>query len=432
MKSLIIINEGLSNMHLGQNTSLYYAVQELKNQNDVYIFNLDQNSLPNNPDQTVSCSFLGKDDKNSQILIEKYEFFNKKIISLIEKKDFDSLLQLKTPEVGEFISAICQKDVKFGDFDQIIQRIEPMKAPFPPLGDENIDDILSKLRILFPNKKLHLPINLNDKILPLKLNKSLGYDVATPTFITSLENMDFKEKASLASKSYRNIYNVESEKIVIKPINSAQSLGVFAIEFSKNGKNLKDFQEKSPSELKISQTFNIQSNLQKSELLEVFQILCFVQTSNSDKKISQIAKDEMQNGAKKLYNAEILIQPFIEGIKNGDVRVNVMKNLENNFYLGGYVYRKSIQEGDNFTTCYSGGKALSLPIIYLTKTEQENLRNKTNEILQILNTNLREEYKNVLELGFDFLLVGDDKNILLGEINHHCPALLPISEKLEN
>jgi len=431
MKSLIIINEDFREMHLGQNTSLFYVSEELKNQNDVYIFNLDQNPLPNNCDEEVSCFILKKDSPEAKILIEKYEFFNQNIIDSINNKDFDALLNMKTPEVGEFLSSLSAKEVSLNSFDKIIQRLEPMKTPFPPEGDEDIDDVLSKLQTLLPKKKMHLPIGLNDKILPLKLNDYLGYEVATPTFITSLDSSDFKEKSDLATKNYQNLYGPDRQKVVIKPVNSAQSLGVFAIEFSENGQNLEALQKQSPAELKSVQIFNVANNLAENELLEIFQILCFVQNSNSDKKISQISKEEIKTLGKKLYNLEILIQPFIEGVKNGDIRANVMKNESEEFYLAGYVYRKSIQKEDNFTTCYSGGKALSLPISYLTKLEQENLLSKTQEILKILNGDLKEEYQSVLELGFDFLLVGDDENILLGEINHHCPALLPISAKLK-
>ena len=431
MTTLTIINEDFLEMHFGQNTSLFYIVQELKNKNDVYIFNLDKQSLPDDASQKIFCSFLKKDSESSKLLIEKFEFFNKKIIDSINNKDFDALLNLKAPKAGEFIATPQVKEINLNEFSKIIQRLEPMKAPFPPEGEKNIDDVLSKLKTLLPNKKLHLPIALNDKMLPLKLNEALGYEVATPTVITNLDDKNFKEKIALSIKSYQKIYDSKNEKIVIKPINSAQSLGVFAIKFSKTGQNLEEFQKQSPKALTSSQIFHVRNDLNDKEILEIFQILCFTQNSTSDKDIIDISKEEIKSTAKKLYNEEILIQPFIEGVKNGDIRANVLKNENDQFYLAGFVYRKSIQKDDNFTTCYSGGKALSLPISYLTLEEQKNLQDRTEEILKILNNQLKQEYKNVLELGFDFLLVGDDKNILLGEINHHCPALLPISAKLK-
>ena len=60
MKSLILINEDFYKMHLGQNTSLFYLVQELENGNDVWVFNLDQNLLPENDEKPISCLFLEK------------------------------------------------------------------------------------------------------------------------------------------------------------------------------------------------------------------------------------------------------------------------------------------------------------------------------------------------------------------------------------
>jgi len=430
MNSLIIINEDFLQMHLGQSTSLFYAVEEIKNGRDVYIFNLDKNSLPKNNSNEISCLFLDKNHENSLKLVEKYEFFNQNIINLIKNQDFDGLLSLKTPEVREIMEKIPTKTIKFRDFDKIIQRLEPMKAPFPPIGDQNIDETLKSLKNLFPNKKIHLPINLNDKIIPLKLNDILDYEIATPTAITSLEDEDLEEKIALLITKYQEIYSSNNKKIVIKPINSAQSLGVFAIEFSKNGENYEKIVEKTANNLKKAQIFHIKDDLDQKTLRKIFQILCFVQNSNLEEKIKNIPQEKIIKNAAKLYNEEILIQPFIEGVKEGDIRANIMKNENDEFYLAGYVYRKSIQEGDNFTTCYSAGKALSLPITYLTKTEQENLRKKTNDILNILNNDLHQQYKNVLELGFDFLIIGNQKDILLGEINHHCPALLPISKNI--
>ena len=48
------------------------------------------------------------------------------------------------------------------------------------------------------------------------------------------------------------------------------------------------------------------------------------------------------------------------------------------------------------------------------------IRNKLSE--------LKEKYRNCTELGADFLLAGDQKNVFLNEINHHCPALIPLVE----
>lgn len=423
MTSLIIINENFFEMTLGTNSSLYYVVEELKQGNDVAIFDLSQNQLPQK-NSNFRTLFLKNSDQYSLNLVEKYQSSNDEIIKLIKSKNFDKFSSLKLSKVADLIVEKSELNLQFkpSDFDKIIQRLEPMKKPFPPQGKEKIDDILYKIKNLFPNKKLHLPIGLNDKILPLKLNDILGYEVATPTFLTNFDDKDLSLKITKAIKKHQEINQTKSKKIVVKPLNSAQSLGVFAIDFSEDGLDLLELKKQNMDQLKQAQIFHIKhdlsdSDLSHSDLMQILQILCFLQT----------------NKAKALYNDGILIQPFIEGVGSGDVRVNVIRDENHKFYAAGYVFRKSLQSDDNFTTCFSGGKAISLPISYLSKIEQENLINKTAQIINILNnSSLQNEYDQVLELGFDFLLVGNAKDILLGEINHHCPALLPISQKLAN
>lgn len=429
MKSLLIINEDFSQMSLGQNTSLYYLVQSLKNQHDAFIWNIDENFMHQNS-SSISCLFIEKNSPPAQKLVQTYEKYRDNIITLTKNKDFDSLLNLKTPKIEELSLKLSVKEVNFAEFDHIIQRLEPMKAPFPPKGKHNIDDYLEKLKTIFLHKKVHLPISLNDKLLPLELDNFLKNKVATPTFITHLGDDLLHQKVTLAAKKYQEFYNSSHQKIVLKPINSAQSLGVFAINFDPNGMNLADLKEKFTDNLQKSQIFHINKAVSPDELSKIIEILCFLQNTTIIKKIDDISYQIIQNSASALYNDKILVQPFIEGIKSGDIRANFSKNDQDDFYLSGYVYRKSIQKDDNFTTCYSGGKALCLPISYLSQIEQDNLKESTENILSILNNQLRQKYKNVLELGCDFLLMGDEKNILLGEVNHHCPALLPISEKL--
>ena len=430
MKSLLIINENILETRLGQNTSLYYLVNALRDKRDVYIFNVDQHHLPNDSNSPISCLFLDANSDSATLLIEKYAFFNEKIINLTKNEAFDELLGLNIPTIREFIDHFEQKDATLASFDEIIQRLEPMKAPFPPHGNANIDDVLLQLKTLLGNRKVHLPIKLHDKILPLTLNDILGYEVATPTFMTSLDDATPHEKIDLATQKYQHIYASTQKKIVIKPLNSAQSLGVFAIEFCEDGHDLNTILTQTSHQLNKAQIFHIKDNLAYEELKQILHLLCYVQTTNHDQRLSDITPDEITTQAGTLYQDQILIQPFIEGVRQGDIRANIMKNNHGEFYLAGYVYRKSIQKDDNFTTCYSGGKAISLPITYLTKDEQEELKECTVQILNILNNELKDEYHNVLELGFDFLLVGDNTHILLGEINHHCPALLPISRRM--
>ena len=148
--------------------------------------------------------------------------------------------------------------------------------------------------------------------------------------------------------------------------------------------------------------------------------------------IDEINPNQIVEGAAELYTAEILAQPFLEGIKDGDIRANFSKDAAGNFYLAGCTFRNSAREEsvDDFTTCYTSGGAVSKPIFVLSPQYKSALLEKCAVILRVLNAELREKYQNSVELGADFILVGDEKSVMLGEINHHCPALLPISEAM--
>lgn len=425
-------------MHLGQNTTLSFILAGISLGFDVAIFDLSKDSLPENSTSKITTTFLDKNSKSLQNLVKKYQDFNSKIVGLVKNKNLSELSKFKTPKVLDLIENKPEKkEFLLSDFDKIIQRLEPMKKPFPPLGNAKIDDILLKLKQLLPNKIFNCPINLSDKEAPLEIGKLLENNVATPTNKFKLEEQDISNKLDLAVLDYQKIYQNNKAKIVIKPENSAQSLGVFAIEFSETGDDLKQLKSQMICEISDRQIYQIKQKLSDSELAQIVVILCFVQNVKSNKnfdltqKIQDLEFTQITKIALELYNEEILVQPFIEGIKLGDVRANIIKNIENDFYCMGFTYRKSLEKkSDDFTTGYSTNKAIPLPITYLSSAEQENLRNNTNKIIEILNKDLRQKYANVTELGFDFLIVGDEKNILLGEINHHCIGLAPLSEAM--
>ena len=69
--------------------------------------------------------------------------------------------------------------------DLIIQRLEPMKAPFPPVGEENINDVLRDFRIQFPRHIFNCPIGFSDK----ELEKFS--DIATPTAEFKLSDKNY-------------------------------------------------------------------------------------------------------------------------------------------------------------------------------------------------------------------------------------------------
>lgn len=426
MKILIIINEDFSSMKLGNNASLAYILAAIDLGFDVYIHNLEDNFAQNNNAQILAIN-LNKKQKFSCELIKKYQELNQKIT-----KFSDNLEQLQFIKVKNFLPQnLTKTKIKLSDLNFIIQRLEPMKYPFPPQGKANIDDILQQIKKIFPNFIFNCPIKLHDKKAPLKINDILQRAIATPTFEFSFNDSSLSKAFCNAKKFYNEIYQKQKLKLVIKPLDSAQSLGVFAIEFDENGLNLSKLQKKSILSLKSQEIYQIQPDLDQKQLENIIKLLCFVQNSAKNCNLHQINAQEVNLTVKRLYGTKILVQPFIHGISQGDIRINLLKDQSGNFYQAGQVFRKSLHQNDNnFTTTYSSGGSISQKITNLSEFEQKNLQNLVKIILKILNNDLKNDYKNSLELGLDFMLVGNKKDLLLGEINHHCPALLPVSEAI--
>lgn len=438
MKLLILVNEEFAEMSLGQNTTLAYVLAGISLGFDVAIFDLSKDLLPQNSSTKIVATFLDKNNNSLQNLVKEFQLTNNKILNLAQSKNFVELSKFKAPKVGDLLNeTLTKQEFLLSDFSKIIQRLEPMKKPFPPLGNEKIDNILLQLKALFPNKIFNFPLNLSDKQAPLEINKILKTNIATPTNEFELKGKNIGEKLNFSVLDYQKIYHNNDAKIVIKPENSAQSLGVFSIDFKENGDDLEMLKQRIICEISQKQIYQIKQNLPIQDLEKIVTILCFVQNVKSNKnfnlnqKIEDVNFDKITEIALQLYNDKILVQPFIEGIKLGDVRASIIKDGENNFYCMGFTYRKSLEkDSKNFTTGYSTNKSMPLPISYLTKFEKENLKNNTAKIIEVLNKNLRQEYSKITELGFDFLLVGDEENILLGEINHHCIGLATISEAM--
>jgi hypothetical protein len=434
-KILFIINESTAKMHLGKNTTLAYMLAALELGYEVYAYDLSENleileeKLPEN----LSVLALNFDEK----IVEKFKEKNRQIASLAAAKDLAALAGLENEEVAKYLSKQPQKQlIKRSDFAQIVQRLEPMKKPFPPLGNHNVDEVLQKISAAFPGKNFNAPVGLLDKEIPHKIDEILQEKIATPTASFKLLEENFSAKIFAMKKTYEEIFGEKkSPKVVIKPKESAQSLGVFALEFVSAGANLEKIKNSKISELKATQIYKISGDLASKNLEEIVKILCFVQSPNHQdltKIIADFSAAEITAVALEIYNYKVLAQPFLEGILQGDVRVIFLKNAQKKFYAATKVFRKNLQDlENNFTTCYSGGMAISLPVQALSEDEQKSLEQKTNKILQVLNNELSQEYRTSMELGADFILLGDSKNLLLGEINHHCPALLPIGEAMD-
>lgn len=425
MNILIIINEPFSEMDLGRNTTLAYILSCVALGHKVFIFNLG-NSLPK---IALPVFDLTSNQALCAALVKNFQICNQEIMRCAAEQNLKKLLNLKVKKVAEFLpEKIELKSLKLSEVDFVVQRLEPMKAPFPPAGKKNINHILTQLRKLFPKHVFNCPINLGDKEIPQEINQILQEKISTPTAEFELGE-EFFAAAKSMSREYQKIYNSKDAKLVFKPKNSAQSLGVFAVEFVKNGLDLAAIKSQKINEMRATQNHKIKNNLNEKELQKIIEILCYVQNAKGDKVLQDVALMQISKTAKALYNDKILVQPFLQGVELGDIRVNISKNARGDFYVAGQTFRKSLRKDDeNFTTAFSTGGAAAQPIDLLQKSEIKNLFSKTAKILKILNGELREKYCNAIELGADFILVGDGKNIFLGEINHHCQGLVPLSE----
>ncbi len=334
-----------------------------------------------------------------------------------------------------------QKNIFLHEIDFVVQRLEPMKAPFPPVGRISINNYLTQLKKLFPQKFTFnfLVEAYQDKEFPLQLAKKYE-DLATPTAISFYGDLEMPKKVQEMGKKYSEIFKTSTQKIVLKPDDSAQALGVFAVEISATGLNLEQIKNKTIAQLSEVQLYEINAQELPSDIIEIINILCFVQFCKTkftadQRLIADIAPQEIAQAINSLYGKKILMQPFLEGVRLGDIRINLAKMSDGNFKVVGAVFRHSIAHDEkNFTTCLTIGASRAQAIeLDASVAEQKNLAQKINYILQQLNGDeaLKTKYRDVLEIGCDFLLVGNQRDVFFGEANHHCPALMPLSESLE-
>lgn len=463
-KSLVIINEPFEEMVLGKNATLSYIAAALDLGHETFIYNLPKNPkkniLPRDLSSKIDVIKISPGTIISDILISNYQEQNENLSDRIKKsvetKDSSLFQEIQNQKVSQILTSPVSS-VTLENITNIIQRIEPMKAPFPPQGNCNLSKSMQEISTLFPHLPFNYPLHkigdeervLIDKQTPQIINNLLEEEgleeIATPTKEFLLGDCVAEIFSEIIEKYKKLFPNTSSGKIVLKPKDSAQSLGVFALEFtdSKDSFNLESLQRETPGVLEQRQIYKINSLLVLEELRKITEILCYIQSIKTNKidllakenvTISNIPEEEILKVAKNLFNGNILVQPFLEGVTSGDVRANIIKNSENIFELSGMVFRKSLQsieqnKGDKFTTCLTGGESIPLPISVLEPREQINLIEKAKILLDFLNKSpLKESYAFSNELGADFMLLGDGKNTYLGEVNHFCPALAPLSE----
>lgn len=109
MKTLVIINESLAEMFLGKNTTLAYILAAADS-SDVYVWNFAENFC------------IKIDEKQAEILTKKYTEINRQI------RNFSP--EVAAVKVKDLIEENFVDAIEITSDDLIIQRLEPMKAPF--------------------------------------------------------------------------------------------------------------------------------------------------------------------------------------------------------------------------------------------------------------------------------------------------------------
>jgi hypothetical protein len=121
------------------------------------------------------------------------------------------------------------------------------------------------------------------------------------------------------------------------------------------------------------------------------------------------------------YGEDMFLKPFFLVIEICDFRTILLKNIQQQFYVAGTVFRQKITQSKNgFTTCVTKGQSI------ITNADQylKKLQPFINQALQYLQEN-SQKYSNVHFMGLDFIAQTSDANaFFLGEMNMHCPALI--------
>jgi len=401
MKKLVIINnESIENMAIGLNSTLFYALINVLHSKEVYFLDVSKwcnnfitspNLLALQPD--IALQLLNKYKNENNLIRHKAKQQQKHILSTV-LQHFNTKDLLKNITNKQEVEQIL-KEANF------LNRLEPIKPPFPPYGSENFQEFLVKLKQKFTN--IHCPINLSDK--------EYINNLSTPTVNLKTKNLWQNQQQIQvvflqAVNDFKKLYPQSATiKIVVKPKDSAQSTGVFSIEFT---------EQKEEFIALNNQQYSINIDILKSStktqanlLINLLQKQCF---QNHNQNSQQAIID--------VYGEDILFQPFLSGIILGDFRTILLKNKQH-FYEAGTVFRKKISQ-TNFTTCATTGQS----IVINDDKYLKNLQPFIKQTLKYLQEN-NLKYKNVHFMGLDFIAkTPDAKEFFLGEMNMHCPALI--------
>jgi nicotinate-nucleotide adenylyltransferase len=398
-KIVILLNESIKTMKVGLNSTLFFALSATMQGKEVFFLELHKNIdfLQKPP---ILPILLKLNQSVAMQLLAKYAEENEKIRENAKQEKYYHLKTVEQWLLNKHLTTIINNQNQIENIFAnavFLNRIEPMKFPFPPEGQQDFMRFLTKLQQKFSN--IHCPIGLSDK--------EYISDLSTPCKV--IKTADIWQNSSIVKDAilktitcFQNMYQQQKNaKIVIKPKDSAQSLGVFSIEFQKQV----TINKRSQSQ-QYQLPFRILENEQK--LLAVLQDILKQQCN-----LYQEIKD--------VYGQEILLQPFLLGVEIGDFRTILLKDTQQKFIAVGTVFRKKITTKKNdFTTCASKGQA----IVCGADQYLPNLQKFIDKTLQYLQEN-SEKYRNVHFIGLDF--IAKDRTateFFLGEMNMHCPALI--------
>lgn len=472
MNLAIITNDNIFDAIMAENTTLSYICAAIKlNYQNIYIIDQRYHNIKsikengyfsaikinNKIFNNLSDNYLKYNNKLSQIITN--EILNYLSTQNNHQFSFSNIL-LREKNKADLIqqNSIIEKiNIKNISNFTIINRLDPISYYY---NKQDIKDakkynqtpyhyVINSYKKLCDNSIFNFPIDKCDKMAPLIFDKILTSNnksaISTPTFICSLKNNN-----SLIAALKSALKDNKDQKIVIKPLNSAQSSGVCGIKFCQDNAINLQYLNNNPINQILDQNLQliyIQNNLANNEIIEIIKILLYLQSIkiNNEKfddniYLSNINDDQIIKNIDKIYQDQIIIQPFLEGaLTIGDIRVNIMK-IDKKWQFIGHTLRHPAKKyqnkiGYNFTTCLNLGDSIPLPPeIILTSKECKKLNELIAEILKLLNNDkeINKQYLNCLELGVDIIPKGDNNNLFLGEINHSDPALAPISIAIHN
>jgi len=365
----ILLNEEPMEMKFGINTTLLYILVAIECNKNVYL---------TMPDKTYQIKTAV-----AQKLIPLYKASNNDIRQ--QNSNQQNLQQILLQE--QLLSPININTA----FIPTLNRMEPMKSPFPPHGNTDTAVFLQQLAQKYPHTQNQL--GLSDK------------DIVPELSIPTIQINDLQQLALTTMQASK----IFGHHLVFKPKDSAQGVGVFKIEFTEQIK------QNSDQSYQLAQSLLHQQNILQQQLLNLF-----YQQAKKNIEFGSLDSSNIFATIKRVYGKHILLQPFLPGIADGDFRLIFSKN--NDFVYDGAIFRQKNQQLNTaFTTCATTGQ--SLPTANIPQKYQKILEEFTAKYLAYLNSaKIKAKYAKIFIIGADVIISGG--KAYLGEQNLWCPALI--------